>query len=178
MRQLNILRSIVFSIGAGYLIFSQDHSAPVGIQVLQFVAVALVVVSLVMLRVPSLKLTIKELAIPTGIALMVAILAVAFGGQYAGENTDELFALRSLVFVFVFGMAVLEFILSMKAKLEDVLELRISATLGAVTGLLFCFAPLNDLNAVGFFSAYLAISAVQRGVWAATPTNRKKTENA
>jgi peptidoglycan/LPS O-acetylase OafA/YrhL len=178
MRQLNILRSIVLSIGAGYLIFSQDHSAPVGIQLLQFVSIALVVGSLVMLRVPKLKLSFKEVAIPTGIALVVAILSVALGGQYAGENTDELFTLRSLVVLFVVGMAVLEFTLSLNAKPEDVLELRISATLGALTGLLFSFAPLDDLNSVGFFSAYLAISAVQRGVWAATPTNRKKIKNA
>jgi peptidoglycan/LPS O-acetylase OafA/YrhL len=178
MRQLNILRSIVLSTGAGYLIFSQDHSAPVGILVLQFVSIALFIGSLVMLRVSSLKLTLKEIAIPTGIALMVAIMTVAFGGQYAGENTDELFTLRSLVVLFVVGMAVLELVLSRNAKPEDVLELRISATLGALTGLLFCFAPLDDLNSVGFFSAYLAISAVQRGVWAATPTNRKKKKNA
>jgi hypothetical protein len=82
------------------------------------------------------------------------------------------------VVLFVGGMAVLEFILSLNAKQEDILELRISATLGFLTGLLFSFAPLDDLNAVGFFSAYLAISAVQRGVWAATPTNRKKIKNA
>jgi hypothetical protein len=65
-------------------------------------------------------------------------------------------------------------LLSRKAKTEDVLELRISATLGAMTGLVFYFAPLDDLNAVGFFSAYLALSAVQRAVWAAGPTKGKK----
>mgnify|MGYP006902220571 CR=1 FL=1 len=178
MRSLNILRSIVLSIGAAYLIFYQDHSAPVGTRVLQFVTVGLVVGTLVLFKISKPQLTIKEIAAPTSIAFLTAVLALAFGWQFAGEGTDELFVLRSLVFLFVFGMAVLEFTLSFKANPEDVLELRISATLGAITGLLFAFAPLDDLNAVGFLSAYLALSAVQRGVWAATPTNRKKKENA
>jgi hypothetical protein len=174
MRSLNILRSIVLAIGAAYLIFSQDHSSPVGIRVLQFISFALVIGPLVMLRISKLKLTLKEIAIPTSIAFVIAVMTVLFGGQYEGEDTDELFVLRSLVFLFAVGMAALEFLLSRKAKPEDVLELRISSTLGAITGLVFYFAPLDDLNAVGFFSAYLALSAVQRAVWAAGPTKGKK----
>ena len=63
---------------------------------------------------------------------------------------------------------------SRKAHPDDVLELRISAGLGLITGLVFSLAPLDELNAVGFLSAYLALSAVQRAVWAASPTNRRK----
>jgi len=33
---------------------------------------------------------------------------------------------------------------------------------------------LNGLNAVGFFSAYMAIIAVQRGVWLATPKTKEQ----
>ena len=97
-----------------------------------------------------------------------------FGGQYEGEVTDELFAFRSIVFLFVMAMAILEFVLSRKAHPDDVLELRISAALSLITGLVFSLAPLDELNAVGFLSAYLALSAVQRAVWAASPTNRRK----
>jgi hypothetical protein len=74
-------------------------------------------------------------------------------------------------------MAVYEFALSRKANPDDVLELRIAAGIGLLTGLVFSLAPLDVGNAVGFLSAYLAISAVQRAVWAATPTNGKKSEN-
>jgi hypothetical protein len=177
MRSLNILRSIVLAIGAAYLIFSQDHSALVGIQVLQFVSISLVIGSLVMLRIPKLKLTFKVIALPTTLALVVAAMTVLFGGQYDSVAADELFVLRSLVVLFAVGMAALELILSRKAKPEDVLELRISAGLGVITGLVFCFAPLDDLNAVGFLSAYLAISSVQRAIWAAGPSNGKKSSN-
>lgn len=177
MRSLNILRSIVLAIGAAYLIFSQDHSSSVGIRVLQFVSFALVIGSLVMLRLPKLKLTFKEILIPTALAFVVGAMTVLFGEQFAGEATDELLVLRSLVSLFVLGMAALEFSLSRKANPEDVLELRISAALGVLAGILFCFAPLDDLNAVGFFSAYLAISSVQRAIWAAGPSNGKKSGN-
>ena len=177
MRSLNILRSIVLSIGSAYLIFSQDHSTHVGIFVLQFISFALVIGSLVLQRIPKLKLSLKDIGVPTTIALVIALMAVLFSGQYNAVDTDELLIFRSLVFSFVAGMAVLEMALSMKAKLEDVLELRISAALGAITGLVFGLAPLDDLNAVGFFSAYLAISAVQRAIWAAGPANGKKTSN-
>ena len=74
-------------------------------------------------------------------------------------------------------MAIYELAISRKAAADDVLELRISAGLGLITGLVFSLAPLDELNAVGFLSAYLALSAVQRAVWAASPTNRKKTKN-
>lgn len=175
LRSLNILRSIVLAIGAAYLIFSQDHSAPIGIRVLQFVSFALVIGMLVLYKIPKLKLTLKDIAIPTAIALVIAGLTMLFGGQSEGGDTDELFVLKSLVVLFVVSMAFLEFFLSMKAKPEDVLELRISAALGGITGLFFLIAPLDALNAVGFLSAYLALSAVQRAVWASGPSNGKKS---
>ncbi|MFM1845778.1 MAG: hypothetical protein RIS19_251, partial [Actinomycetota bacterium] len=99
------------------------------------------------------------------------------GYAQEGEVTDELFAFRSIVFLFVIATAIYELVISRKAHPDDVLELRISAGLGVLTGAVFAFAPLDELNAVGFLSAYLALSAVQRAVWAATPTNRKKSKN-
>ncbi len=177
MRSLNILRSIVLAIGAAYLIFSQDHSSLVGIEVLQFVSIALVIGSLVMLRIPRLKLKFKEIALPSTLALAIGAMAAVFGGQYEWVDADKLFVLRSLVVLFAVGMAAVELFLSRKAKPEDALELRISAGLGVITGLVFGLAPLDDLNAVGFFSAYLAISSVQRAIWAAGPSNGKKSSN-
>jgi len=174
VRSLNILRSVILAIAAAYLIFSQDHSAPIGIQVMQFVSVGLVIGSLVLYKIPKLNINLKDIAIPTTIAFVIAIMAVLFGGQYEGEDTDELFVFRALVFLFVLSMSFFELFISLNAKPEDVLELRISSVLGGVTGLLFFFAPLDDLNAVGFFSAYLALSAVQRAVWASGPSNGKK----
>jgi hypothetical protein len=46
----------------------------------------------------------------------------------------------------------------------------ISAVLSLGVGLLFLIAPLDIVSAVGFFGAYLVLSAVHLGISAATPT--------
>ncbi len=177
MRSSNILKAAVFFIGAMFLIFSQDHSVAVGMKVLQFVTSALAFVGLLIFATAKVKSSAKAFAWPSAIAFIIAAMTYAFAGKYEGEVTDELFAFRSIVFLFVIATAIYESVISRKAHPDDVLELRISAGLGALTGAVFAFAPLDELNAVGFLSAYLALSAVQRAVWAATPTNRKKSKN-
>jgi hypothetical protein len=177
MRSSNILKAAVFFVGAMFLIFSQDHSVAVGMNVLKFVAAALAFGGLILFRTAKTKSAFKDFAIPAALAFVIAMMTVVFGGQYEGEVTDELFAFRSIVFLFVIGTAIYELVISRKAHSDDVLELRISVGLGALTAAVFAFAPLDELNAVGFLSAYLALSAVQRAVWAATPTNRKKSKN-
>jgi hypothetical protein len=174
MRSSNILRAVAFSIGAAFLIFSQDHSVAVGMRVHQFVTAALAFGGLILYRSSKARSPFKNFAVPAGIAFVIAAMTYVFGGQYEGEVTDELFAFRSIVFLFVMAMAIYELVLSRKAHPDDVLELRISAALSLITGLVFSLAPLDELNAVGFLSAYLALSAVQRAVWAASPTNRRK----
>ena len=174
MRLINSLRAAVFAIGAIFLIFSQDHSVSVGMRVLQFVTSALAFSGLLIFATARTKASAKTYALPSAIAFIIALMTYVFGGKYEGEVTDELFAFRSIVFLFVMAMAVYELVLSRKAHPDDVLELRISAGLGLITGLVFSLAPLDELNAVGFLSAYLALSAVQRAVWAASSSNRKK----
>ena len=174
MRLLNVLRAVVFAIGAIFLIFSQDHSVTVGMKVLQFVTSALAFSGLLIFATSRTKASVKTYAVPSAIAFIIALMTYAFTGKYEGEVTDELFAFRSIVFLFVIAMAVFEYVISRKAHPDDVLELRISAGLGLITGLVFSLAPLDELNSVGFLSAYLALSAVQRAVWAASPPNRKK----
>ena len=171
MRSLNALRAVVLAFGAAYLIFSQDHSVAVGMFILNVVTVALVIGAIVIQRIAKFKVTINNILVPSVIALAVAVLSFVYlGGK-------DLFQFKVLVILFVTAMALHELVLATKAEQVDKLELRISAALGVLTALLFLFAPLNDLNAVGFFSAYLAISAVQRAVWAAEPTSGKKSSN-
>ena len=178
MQSSNFLRAALFATGAIFLIFSQDHSVGIGMNVLKFVTGALALGGIILFRIAKTKASFRDFAIPSGIAFVIALMTIVFGGQYEGEVTDELFAFRSVVFLFVITMAIYELAISRKAAAADVLELRISAGLGLITGLVFSLAPLDELNAVGFLSAYLALSAVQRAVWAASPTNRKKTNNA
>jgi hypothetical protein len=178
MQSSNVLRAAVFALGAIFLIFSQDHSVEIGMNVLKLVTGGLALGGIILFRFAKTKTAFKDFAFPSGIAFVITILTIVFGGQCEGEVTDELFAFRSIVFLFVIAMAIYELAISSKADSDDVLELRISAGLGIVTGLVFSLAPLDELNAVGFLSAYLALSAVQRAVWAASPTNRKKINHA
>jgi len=46
----------------------------------------------------------------------------------------------------------------------------ISASLSLLVGLLFLIAPLDIISAVGFYGAYLVISAVHLGISAGTPS--------
>jgi uncharacterized membrane protein HdeD (DUF308 family) len=46
----------------------------------------------------------------------------------------------------------------------------ISASLSLIVGLLFLIAPLDIISAVGFFGAYLVLSAVHLGISAGTPS--------
>ena len=48
-------------------------------------------------------------------------------------------------------------------------DFALSAGFSLVLGLLFLFAPLDEVSAVGFLGAYLAISGVFWGIAAATP---------
>jgi hypothetical protein len=177
MRSSNALRAVIYSIGAAYLIFSQDHSVAVGMFVLQFVTAVLAVGGVVLYRIQKLKVSASDVVVYSAIALVTSLATFALGTQIQSDNTEALFVFKALVIGFALSMAILEFVLAIKSAPGDALEFRISATLGALTVLLFLIAPLNDLNAVGFFSAYLALSAVQRAVWAAGPNNRKKSVN-
>lgn len=168
MRLANSLRAAIFATGAVFLIFYQDHSVEVGMMVLLFVTATLAVAGVLTNRSSA-----KQYLAPTALSVVVALLTLVF---LLVEN-DKLFSFRALVFVFAIGMAVYEFGLSRKANPDDVLELRIAAVIGLLTGLVFSLAPLDVGNAVGFLSAYLAISATQRAVWAASPTNGKRTRN-
>jgi uncharacterized membrane protein HdeD (DUF308 family) len=171
MRSLNALRAVVLSFGAAYSIFNQDHSVAVGKLILSVVTIALVIGSILIHSIPKLKVSRNDIFAPSIIALAVALLSLVFVAE------QDLFQFKALVILFVVAMAVLELVLSTKAESGDKIELRISAALGVLTGLLFLVAPLNDLNAVGFLSAYFAISAVQRAVWAAGPSKGKKSAN-
>ena len=168
MRLANSVRAVIFAAAATFLIFYQDHSVEVGMMVLLFATAALAVAGVVTNRSSA-----KQYLIPTTLSVVVAILTLVL---LLVEN-ERLFSFKALVFVFAIGMAVYEFVLSRKANPDDVLELRIAAGIGLLTGLVFSLAPLDVGNAVGFLSAYLAISATQRAVWAASPTNGKKTRN-
>ena len=175
MRSKNILRSLFLAIGAVYLIFSQDHSAAVGIIVFQFMTIAIGAAGVSLAFSKKEKIRLVDLFTPEGVALVLGLVVFVYDPTQNAD--DQLIYLKVFVALFAFVVALTELNLSRHCLKEDELELRISAALGIITALTFAFAPLNALNAVGLFSAYLALSAVQRAVWAATPKNEEKENN-
>ena len=177
MRITNIFRACVFAVAAAFLIFVQDHSLAIGVAVLQFVASALAFSSLLFLRITkNTDSNLKKLT-PIAVSVVVAASTVMFGSD-AGSAESRLAIFKLLLAIFVISLAVTELVHSRNAKDGDRQELRISAAIGILAGVTFYLAPLDSLNAVGFFSAYLAISAVQLAVWEASPKTRKQNSNA
>ena len=176
MRSLNILRAIVFAVAAGFLIFIQDHSISVGMNVLQFITAALAVGGVVLYKIEEFSKEKSILIVPSSIALGIALLTVGFGGfETSLENKVLLF--RVLVATFAGSMAFAELVFARKENSGERLELRISSALGFLTVLVFAILPLDALNSVGMFSAYLSLSSVQRALWAAGPNDRKEKTN-
>ena len=177
MRTKNILRSLVFATGALFLIFIQNHSAQVGLTIFHLVTVTLGAVGLTLAIVKKEKITVSQIVSPEGIALAMGLALLTLVSVKTFSVDEQLMYLRVFVSVFAILVAIAELNLARRAQKEDVLELRISAALGILTGIVFALVPLNALNAVGLFSAYLALSAVQRAVWAATPNKGEKKNN-
>lgn len=165
MKLANILRAIVYSAAAAFLIFNQNHSVGIGISVMQFVSTAIAFGSLVLFRIDADQPKWFSQVIPGIIAFLVALLSI-----FSAPNspTAMLTFFTGLVAFFAGANGLVEFIASRGSSGIDKLELRISATIGLVTALVFAFASLDSLNAVGFFSAYLSILAVQRAIWLAS----------
>ena len=171
MRSANILRASIFAIAAAFLIFNQDHSITVGTTVLQFVTAGIAFGGLVLIKTETS--TKRSLIIaPATIAAFVLVLTFVFSS--GGTDESNLAVFTGLVAILAGGTAIAEFVFSRQAVEGDKLELRISSALGLLTAFVFWLAPLDALNAVGFLSAYLSVSAVQRAIWAAAPMKKKE----
>jgi len=171
MRSANILRASIFAIAAAFLIFNQNHAVSIGMTVLQFVTAGLAFGGLVLIKTET-EVNRSVIIVPASIAAFVLALTFMFSSGGTDESRISLFT--GLVAILAGGTAIAEFVFSLKAVVGDKLELRISSAIGLMTALVFWLAPLDALNSVGFFSAYLSVVAVQRAIWAAAPANNKE----
>ena len=171
MRSANILRASIFAIAAAFLIFNQDHSITVGTTVLQFVTAGIAFGGLVLIKTET---DTKRSLIIAPAAISAFVLGLSFMFSSGGTDESNLAVFTGLVAILAGGTAIAEFVFSLKAVDGDKLELRISSALGLLTALVFWLAQLDALNAVGFLSAYLSVSAVQRAIWAAAPKKKEQ----
>lgn len=160
----------LISFGVGiYITFNQSHSATTGLFALGIFGIGFAILNAIAsqvwakglftlenlpLTIAALVVGVSALLVPTGdlqAAGLVFIFLVAGWGLTAGAF--ELYLARRSGFATRSG--------------KDNL---ISAGLALSLGLLFLIVPLDIVSAVGFFGAYLVLSAVHLGISAGTPT--------
>ena len=171
MKLANILRSIIFASAAAFLIFNQDHSVSTGIAVVQYVSVAIAFGSAVLYKIDTSENKVGPIVVPGAIAFLIALMSILISPE---TPETALHLLTGLIAGFAGGNAIAEVFVSLNSPQGDKLELRISAAIGLLTGLVFWLGQLDGLNAVGFFSAYLSVLAVQRAIWLASPKSKEQ----
>ena len=171
MKIANILRVVIFVTAAAFLIFNQDHSVSTGIVVVQYVSVAIAFGSAVLFKIDSSENRLVPFVIPGAISFIVALMSILVNPS---TPSFALSLLTGLIAFFTGGNAVADLVLASRSGKADKLELRISAAIGLLTALVFWLGNLDGLNAVGFFSAYLSIFAVQRAIWLASPKSKEE----
>ena len=168
MKKIFALRAAISFGVAIFITFNQNHSAATGLLALGIFGIGYAVLNGIgsavwgkgIFSIENLPLTLASVIVGTAALLvptsnlqasgLVFIYLVTGWGLVAGAF--ELYLARRAGFATRFG--------------KDSL---INAVLSMGLGLLFLIAPLDIVSAVGFFGAYLAISAVHLGISAGTP---------
>ena len=160
--------AISFGVGI-FITFNQSHSAATGLFALGIFGIGFALLNGVgsviwgkgIFSLENFPLTLAALLVGTAAILVPATdpeaAALAFVYLVTGwgliSGAFEMYLARRTGFATRFG--------------KDSL---ISASLSLLVGLLFLIAPLDIISAVGFFGAYLVLSAVHLGISAATPS--------
>ena len=160
--------AISFGVGI-FITFNQSHSAATGLLALAIFGLGYAVLNGIgsavwgkgIFSLENFPLTLIALIVGTTAILVPATdpeaAALAFVYLVTGwgliSGAFEMYLARRSGFVTRFG--------------KDSL---ISASLSLIVGLLFLAVPLDIISAVGFFGAYLVLSAVHLGISATTPS--------
>ncbi len=162
--------AISFALGV-FITFSQAHGADVGLIVLAAYGLALGLGggALVFVRKAGLN-PLQELPVAT-LALLIGLFAAL-----AYSNTaNQLPAFLSLVSAWGIISGAFELYQARRNGLKTPAgkDYLMSAVFALLLGLLFLAVPLDQVSAVGFFGAYLALSGVHLGIAAASEQKSK-----
>jgi hypothetical protein len=163
--RLNLILRTAICLEVGLIItFSQSHSIDIGLIAMTSFGVgyAMVTVFVALLQRKKVNaygsLPLSALALAVGLA--AAIVPVSDGLRW----------FRWLVVAWGLASGAYELYQAKGAGFKTLRgkELSVSAVLGILLGLLYLVLPLHDLDAVGFFGAYMIINAVHLGIAAAS----------
>ena len=163
MRLLLILRAEVF-LGVGlFITFNQAHTYATGVTALALFAFGYALVSGIASLVKRGQIALAEGVVPAVIALAVGI------GATVTASDAQLWLVKLLAF---WGIAVgiTEFAQAYRVGLKSShgKDLVISSALALAFGIFYLAVPLAELDVVGYFGAYLILSAVHLGIAAAS----------
>ena len=140
--------------------FSQAHTYGVGIMAITSFGIGYAMVSVLVALVQRKKVSAYQ-AVP----LTIIALGIGLASTQLNSHT-QVFWYPMLVVIWGLASAGFEFLQARKNGFKSQLgsEHLISAVLGMLLALLYAFVRLQEIDAVGFFGAYMILSAVHLGI--------------
>lgn len=140
--------------------FSQVHDYSVGIMAITSFGIGYAMVSVLVALVQRKKMSAYET-----VPLTVIALGIGLAATQLNSHTQD-FWYPMLIVIWGLASAGFEFLQARKLGLKSQrgAEHLISAVLGLLLGLLYGFVRLQEIDAVGFFGAYMILSAVHLGI--------------
>jgi len=155
--------AIAFGLGV-FITFSQAHTFAVGLGVMASFGLGVGFISLLYI------LRIKNHTQLIPLMLIAIIIGLLSAGTFFYSDIQPVLFLP-LVALFGLSFAAFEGYLAKREGFRSGIgrDFTVSASFSLILGLLFLITPLDEVSAVGFLGAYLAISGVFWGIAAATP---------
>jgi hypothetical protein len=181
VKTLNLARAAAFLIPGLVITFMpQDHSARLGLLALMgFAAAYWMLPLLALLPQPetTLRSRIVSLNDASPLSMRIGAVLLTIAAPIALAAPQHQFFI-GLVSIWGLALGINEAVLWRRAKASKQARTThlITAVLSLLLALIVLALPLNDRNAVGFFGAYLVITAIHLGIDALSP-EAKATED-
>lgn len=174
MRIVLASRALI-ALGIGiYITFNQSHSAQAGL-----ISLGLFGVGFAILNTVSNALFAKRLAAIETIPLSVIALLIGVFAFLVSFNSPFTHKASLVALITAWGLisAAFELYLARRQGFKTQLgrDTLLNAILNLLLAALFLGLPMQSVEAVGFFGAYLVLSGVHLGIAAATPKPKAKT---
>jgi len=163
--RLNLILRTAICLEVGlFVTFSQSHNIAIGLEALTSFGVGYAMVTLFVALLQRKKLANYKNLPVTALALVIGLIAAQ------APATDGLLWFRLLLAAWGLLSGAYEIYQAKVAGFKTMQgkELLVSASLGVILGILYLAVPLSPLDAVGFFGAYMVVSAVHLGIAAAS----------
>lgn len=171
MKIVLALRATISMAVGLFITFNQSHSAATGLLSLAVFGFGYALLNAVGTGIWGKGLTAVENMPLTVAAFIIGLLAILVPGS---DATAQQLAFIYLVTGWGLISGSFELYLARREGFRTQMgkDSLLNASFGLLLGILFLVAPLDVVSAVGFFGAYLVLSATHLAIAAATPKNK------